>query len=155
MAQLLAVDLGLRCGLASFSDAGQLLWYRSQHFRNMETLKRGVFRVIQETQDLSYIVMEGDAHLADIWQRQAAKRSVTSIHVAAESWRERLLLPREQRSGRQAKSFAAQFAMDAIRFLDAQRPTSLRHDAAEAICIGVWGLLEVGWLQELPRELCR
>ena len=121
----------------------------------METLKRGVFRVIQETQDLSYIVMEGDAHLADIWQRQAAKRSVTSIHVAAESWRERLLLPREQRSGRQAKSYAAQFAMDAIRFLDAQRPTSLRHDAAEAICIGVWGLLEVGWLQELPRELCR
>lgn len=155
MAQLLAVDLGLRCGLASFSDAGQLLWYRSQHFRNMETLKRGVFRVLHEAQDLSYIVMEGDAHLADIWQRQADKRSVASIRVPAETWRERLLLPREQRNGRQAKSYAAQFAMEAIAVLDAQKPTSLRHDAAEAICIGVWGLLEVGWLHDLPRPLSR
>lgn len=155
MAQLLAVDLGLRCGLASFSDAGRLLWYRSQHFRNMEALKRGAYRVFQENEPFSYVVMEGDAHHAEIWRRFAAKQSGTSMCVAAETWRERLLLPREQRSGRQAKSFAAQFAMDAIRVLDAAKPTSLRHDAAEAICIGVWGLLEVGWLEALPPQLCR
>ena len=155
MSQLLAVDLGLRCGLASFSDAGRLLWYRARHFRNMEALKRGAFRIFQENAALSYVVVEGDAHLAEIWSRQAAKQGATSICVAAETWRERLLLPREQRNGRQAKSFASQFAMDAIRAFDAPRPTSLRHDAAEAICIGVWGLLEVGWLPELPRQLCR
>jgi hypothetical protein len=33
------------------------------------------------------------------------------------------------------------------------RPTSLRHDAAEAILIGLWGVLEAGWLPALPPEL--
>lgn len=155
MAQLLAIDLGLRCGLASFSDAGRLLWYRSQHFRNMEAYKRSAFRILQEVDDLAYIVLEGDAHFAEIWSRLASKKGAVSLRVSAETWRECLLLPREQRSGREAKSFATQFALDAIDALDAPKPTSLRHDAAEAICIGVWGLLEVGWLLDLPRALSR
>ena len=32
----------------------------------------------------------------------------------------------------------------------AARPTSLRHDTAESILIGMWGLLAVGWLDRLP-----
>ena len=40
-----------------------------------------------------------------------------------------------------------------IEWSGAKRPTSLRHDAAEAILIGLWGALELGWLAELPQEL--
>ncbi|MBC8076709.1 MAG: hypothetical protein H7Y32_11595, partial [Chloroflexales bacterium] len=42
-----------------------------------------------------------------------------------------------------------------IAWAGAPRPTSLRHDAAEAILIGLWGALEVGWLPALPPELRR
>jgi hypothetical protein len=40
-----------------------------------------------------------------------------------------------------------------IEWSGAARPTSLRHDAAEAILIGLWGLLEAGWMGRLPDEL--
>ena len=39
--QLLAVDLGLRTGLAAFGDDGRLRWYRSQHFGSTASLRRG------------------------------------------------------------------------------------------------------------------
>jgi hypothetical protein len=42
-----------------------------------------------------------------------------------------------------------------IAWSEARRPTSLRHDAAEAILTGLWGVLEVGWLDSLPEELGR
>jgi LexA DNA binding domain len=34
------------------------------------------------------------------------------------------------------------------RLVGAAHPTSLRHDAAEAMLIGLWSVLEVGWLDE-------
>jgi hypothetical protein len=37
----------------------------------------------------------------------------------------------------------------------APRPTSLRHDAAEAILVGFWGALHVGLLAHVPPELRR
>jgi len=37
----------------------------------------------------------------------------------------------------------------------ARRPTSLRDAAAEAILIGLWGALEVGWLAALPEAVRR
>ncbi|MFP2934398.1 hypothetical protein ACLESO_56645, partial [Pyxidicoccus sp. 3LG] len=37
----------------------------------------------------------------------------------------------------------------------AAKPTSLRHDAAEAVLLGLWGVLEVGWLDRVPVELRR
>ena len=40
-----------------------------------------------------------------------------------------------------------------IEWSGAPRPTSLRHDAAEAVLIGFWGVLEVGWLDAVPPEL--
>jgi hypothetical protein len=41
-------------------------------------------------------------------------------------------------------------ARKVIDWSGARRPTSLRHDAAEAILVGLWGGLQVGWLRELP-----
>ena len=37
----------------------------------------------------------------------------------------------------------------------APRPTSLRHDAAEAVLVGLWGALHVGLLDGMPPELRR
>jgi len=73
--------------------------------------------------------------------------------VSAEEWRSLFLLPREQRSGEQAKRVADTIARRVVEWSDAPRPTSLRHDAAEAILIGLWGVMRVGWLTRVPGAL--
>jgi hypothetical protein len=52
-----------------------------------------------------------------------------------------------------AKSTADDMARRVIEWCGAARPTSLRHDAAEAILIGLWGVLEAGWLDRVPESL--
>ena len=66
-----------------------------------------------------------------------------------------MLLPRERYDRMRLKEKAEALARTVIDWSDAPRPTSLRHDAAEAILIGLWGVLEVGWLEELPGALRR
>ena len=73
--------------------------------------------------------------------------------VSAEEWRSLFLLPRDQRSGDQAKRVADGIARRVVEWSDAPRPTSLRHDAAEAILIGLWGVIDVGWLTTAPASL--
>jgi hypothetical protein len=55
-----------------------------------------------------------------------------------EDWRKSLLLPYQRRSGADAKAAADGLARDVIDRSGAKRPTSLRHDAAEAILVGAW-----------------
>jgi hypothetical protein len=152
---LLAVDLGLRCGLAVYGEDGRLLRYRSQHFGNVSALKRGVWGVLKEIESLDVVYVEGDRALGDVWSRAAQKQGARVRRVSAETWRPRLLLSREQRSGPKAKEAADTLARSVIGWSDARRPTSLRHDAAEAILIGLFGVLEEGWLGALPPELLR
>ncbi|MBI4581226.1 MAG: hypothetical protein HY718_16105 [Planctomycetes bacterium] len=59
----------------------------------------------------------------------------------------------KHRTGPQAKRHAGTLARRAIEWSGAARPTSLRHDAAEAILIGLYGVVQVGWLPRLPAEL--
>ena len=82
--------------------------------------------------------------------REAAAREVPVRWVSAEQWRELLFYPREHRSGEIAKRRADDMARRVIEWSGARRPTSLRHDAAEAILVGLWGVLQVGWLRDLP-----
>jgi hypothetical protein len=49
-----------------------------------------------------------------------------------------VLPPSARRSGEDAKAAAEKLARDLIERSGAKRPTSLRHDAAEAILVGVW-----------------
>jgi hypothetical protein len=63
------------------------------------------------------------------------------------------LLSRDQRSGEQAKRMADGIARRVVEWSEASRPTSLRHDAAEAILIGLWGVIHVGWLTAVPPAL--
>ena len=152
-ATLLAVDLGLRTGLALFDQSGQLRWYRSQNFGSKARLKRGAYGLLRDVPDLAWVVVEGGGDLAAVWAREAERRGARVVQIQATTWRRRLLLPRDRRDGATAKARADDLARQAIEILGADRPTSLRHDAAEAILVGVWGLLKVGWLKELPPAL--
>jgi hypothetical protein len=152
---LLAVDIGLRTGLALFCQTGRLQWYHSQNFGTVARLRRGVHGVLAAIPELDWLVLEGGGTLADVWRHAAERRRIQVRQISAEAWRERLLYPRQQRTGVHAKAHATDLARRVILWSQARRPTSLRDDAAEAILIGLWGTLEVGWLPGLPEELRR
>lgn len=154
MPSLLALDLGLRGGLAIYGSDGRLLCYRSHSFGTVSRLKKAVWGVLSEVEELAYVVVEGDLRLAHIWGRAAKKRGAELLVVTPEAWRARLLFARERQTGPLAKSHAGRVARAVIAWSGRKAPTSLRHDAAEAIAIGLFGVLEVGWLPSIPRELC-
>lgn len=150
---LLAVDLGLRTGLAVYDEDGRLDRYRSSHFGQPSRLRRAIPGIFADLSDLSWIVIEGGGPLADLWRREAERQQLQVLQVSAEQWRKRLLLPRQQRSGPDAKRHAGDLARRVIAWSGSRRPTSLRHDAAEAILVGLFAVLQLGWLPELPDEL--
>lgn len=155
MTALLAVDLGLRTGLALYGDDGRLRWYRSQNFGSATRLRRAVHGLLETLPEVRCLVLEGGGNLAEIWMKEAARRGIATRRIAAEVWRARLLYAREQRTGAQAKASAGDVARRIIEWSSAPRPTALRHDAAEAILIGFWGVLDAGWLEREPPELRR
>jgi hypothetical protein len=155
MSALLAIDLGLRTGLALYGDDGRLRWYRSQNFGTATRLRRAVHGLLGGLPEVSLLVVEGGGNLANIWAKEAERRGMAVRTISAETWRRQLLYPREQRTGAQAKLNADELARRVIDWSGAARPTSLRHDAAEAILIGLWGVLDRGWMERLPIELRR
>jgi hypothetical protein len=155
MSVLLAVDLGVKTGLALYGQDGRLQWYRSHNFGSVERLRRGVRGILEPLPHLAWLVLEGGGPLAEVWIRAAARRHIPVRRISAEAWRQQLLYAREQRSGAQAKDSALDLARRVIAWSGARRPTSLRDDAAEAILIGLWGALEVGWLTHLPEAIRR
>jgi hypothetical protein len=153
MPVLLAIDIGVKTGLALYGHDGRLLWYRSQNFGTAQRLRRGVRSVLDTLPHLAWLVLEGGGPLADIWRREATRRQIPVRQISAEAWRRQFLYTREQRSGAQAKESATELARRIIIWSGARRPTSLRDDAAEAILIGLWGALAVGWLADLPEAV--
>ena len=153
--RLVAVDLGLKTGVAVFGDDGRLQHYRSANFGTRARLRRGAASVLGDIGSLAHLVVEGDLALGRIWGRTAERAGASWRHVAPEQWREMLLHPSERRDGATAKRSADRIARLVIEWSAAPRPTSLRHDAAEAICIGLWGVMQVEWLDALPRHWAR
>ncbi|MBT4053225.1 MAG: hypothetical protein HOE73_09060, partial [Bacteroidetes Order II. Incertae sedis bacterium] len=41
--RLLAIDMGLRAGLAVFGRDGKLIWYRSRNYGNRSRLKKAAY----------------------------------------------------------------------------------------------------------------
>ena len=150
---LLAIDLGLKTGLALYTRDGRLSWYRSRNYGSRARLKKGTYAVLNEAEGVQVVAIEGGQQLAQPWISEAERRDLLVLHLAAEQWRVELLLARHQRNGTDAKKHADALARRIIEWSGAKRPTSLRHDAAEAICIGLWGVLRVGWLDRLPSAL--
>jgi len=58
---LLAVDLGLRSGVALYTRDGRLARFAAQSFANRTSLKRGVWTILSEHDDVTEIVVEGGA----------------------------------------------------------------------------------------------
>ena len=129
--------------MALFAANRCLLWYRSHHLGTREQLKRAAARVLGELDGLQHLVVEGGGTLAEVWLKEAERRKIAARLVHAEQWRETLLLPRQQRGGRQAKQAAGDLARKIIAMSGAARPTALRHDAAEAILVGWWAVTAV------------
>lgn len=149
---LLAVDLGLRTGLAIYGPDGRLQSYRSKHFASNRELRRGVTSILDACPPLAWIWLEGGGDLALIWEKQARFRGIRFHQLQADQWRRGLMLPRQQRSGEVAKREADGLARKVIDWSGAPKPKGrLRHDAAEAILIGLHGALEVALLDRRPK----
>jgi hypothetical protein len=140
----LLVDLGLKTGLALFAGDGRLIWYGSHNYGTTERLKRGAPDIPESTPDLTELVIEGGGKLANVWEKEAQRRGINLTRTFSEEWRQLFLYPREQRSGPDAKRHTGEIARKVVEWANASRPTALRHDTAEAIMIGLWGLLNLG-----------
>ncbi len=153
---LLAVDLGLRTGFALYGRDGRLVNYRSQNLGSRARLRKAAARVLGDHPEAEWLVLEGGGDLAEIWTKVGRRTGLNVRVIGAETWRRPLLLPREQRSGAGAKSAADGLARAVIEWSGAKRPTGeLRHDAAEAIAVGLWGVLAAGWLDAVPEPVLR
>jgi len=155
MKSLLAVDLGLRTGLALYREDGRLAWHRSHNLGTTDRLRRAAHGILDGIPGLAALVIEGGGSLAAVWEKEAEQRGIRLCRLDAATWRELFLYPRERRSGPEAKRHAGVLARRVIIWSGAARTASLRHDAAEAILIGLWGVLRLGWLPEIPPELRR
>jgi hypothetical protein len=155
MGSLLAVDLGIKTGLALYGQDGRLCWYRSKNYGSVVRLKRDIHNLLGDIPDLILMVLEGGGTLAAQWEREATRKNIPVKLVQAEQWRKKFLYPREQLTGLEAKRHAEGIARKIIAWSGLPRPVSLRHDAAEAVLIGMWAVIETGWLKDPPREIRR
>ncbi len=135
---ILAVDLGVRTGLALFNTAGELQWVRSGNFGNAARLKKAVPSYLDYLDKKSILVMEGGGILADIWEKEAKKRGLSVIQIHAGDWRKDILYARNQRNAASAKHHAVEKAMEIIRNSAVSAPKSITDDAAEAFLVGYW-----------------
>jgi len=152
---LLAVDVGLKTGLACYGEDGRLSWYRSHNYGSVPRLRRGLRGILDDFPACRWLYLEGGGVLADIWEGEALRRGIAVRIVAAETWRDTLLYPRRRRDGKKAKHSAVMLAKRVIRWSGAPNPTALRHDAAEAILLGMWGVVEEKLLGAIPPEVTR
>jgi hypothetical protein len=136
--RLLSIDLGLRCGWATFAEGGRLIQYGSRHFGSRASLRKAIPQILGLYPQLATLVVEGGGDLYIPWEKEAARRGIRVRQVMSQEWREALLQPYQRKSGQDAKAAADGLARDVIERSGAKRPTALRHDAAEAILVGVW-----------------
>jgi hypothetical protein len=155
MASLLAVDLGLRTGLALYGDDGRLRWVRSSNVGSRARLRKAAASLLRQPGDVVHLVMEGGGDLAEVWAKEAQRLGIAAEVIPAEVWRRDLLLPRERRTGDLAKQNADRLARAVVEWSGVRGLTSLKHDAAEAVLVGLWGVRQRGWLPEWPPELRR
>lgn len=142
---LLAVDLGLRTGLALFDGHGKLAWARTRHLSSRTRLRAAIDGLLREMPAPEVVVVEGDPELARMWRTAAEQRGARVMKVAPERWRDAMLLPRDCRDGATAKVAAARLATQMMSADGRPPDVPLRHDAAEAVLIGLWALDELGW----------
>lgn len=152
-ARLVAVDLGVRTGIAVFGGDGRLVSVGSRNLGRRGRVRQVATALRRELDRVDALVLEGDRSLAPPWRAVFEPRGTEVVLVEAERWRQALLHPRERRDGRTAKAAARELADVAASGLSERPVGRLRHDAAEAVLIGVWGLRELGWIDAWPPGL--
>lgn len=152
---LLAVDLGVRTGLAAYGRDGRLRWVRSHNLGTAARLRRAVRGLLAAEPGLERLVLEGGGRLADLWLAEAAAVGLPARVVDADVWRRALLYPRERRDAATAKVHAELLARRIVTWSELRGVVSLRHDAAEAVCVGLWAVVEAGWLARVPEAVRR
>lgn len=151
--KFVGVDLGLATGIATYNRDGRLEGVRSRHFQSRDALRAAAGAILDEIPHVHSVILEGGGELAEVWQRAAAHRGIHLRVVQAHEWRARFFYPREHRSGPEAKEHAIKMAAQVVAWSETRGVSgaSLGHDAAEAIMVGLFGVLEAGWLAEMPR----
>lgn len=143
--KLLAVDLGMKAGLAWFDADGRLLRARSTHFADRTTLRRALPGIWRELPGVTHLVVEGGGSLGDLWL-QAAMRQELEVHqICAEQWRAEVLTPSQRRNGQAAKAAACAMAAEIARQDGCPPRQQFLTDAAEAIVFGKWFVRQLGW----------
>ena len=77
---LLAVDLGMKAGLAWFGEDGRLLRCRTVHFPNRTVLKKAMPAILDEL-PLDCAVIEGGGPVAALWKKEIVKRDLPLIQT--------------------------------------------------------------------------
>lgn len=142
---LLAIDLGIRAGFAWFAADGALGWFRSRNAGSVPRFRAMVRHEIHTCAALSHIYIEGGGPLATAAEKAASREVLIVQRIAAEQWRAELLPRVNLHEGRNAKTSAVRLARAVIDASALPQPKTLRHDAAEAILIGVWAVRSLGW----------
>lgn len=150
--RFLGIDLGLATGIAVYSRDGRLESVRSRHFQSKDALRAAAGAILDSIPHVHGVLVEGGGELAEVWQRAAAHRGIHLRAVHAHHWRPMFLYPREQRDGAAAKAHAVRLAAQVIEWSATKGVApEVGHDAAEAILVGLFGVVEAGWLREPPR----
>ena len=143
---LLAIDVGMKAGLAWFDENGTLIKARSTRFANRTTLKRALPAILTEIEGVTEVVLEGQGEVADIFRKGIQRAALPVLQFSAEEWREDMLLPRERRTGQQAKNVAESMALKIARDCGNPPKCAYDDDAAEAVVFGLWYLTH--WLKK-------
>ena len=143
---LLAIDVGMKAGFAWFDENGTLIRARSTRFAKRMTLKRALPSILTEIEGVAEVVLEGQGEIADIFKKGIQRTSLPVLQFSAEEWREDMLLPRERRSGQQAKAVAEAMALKIAHDCGNPPKCAYDDDAAEAVLFGLWYLKH--WLNK-------
>lgn len=112
---------------------------------------------------VTHVAVEGrDVELRREWDDAAVRvalalgrKPASVVEVSPEAWRKELLLPKERRSGQQAKAAARQVARQVVSDLSAtakEHAGSFPTDTAEAVCAGYHVARTLGWEAASERE---
>ncbi len=134
----------MKAGLAWFTAEGELIRARSTRFATRTVLKKALPAIWTELPGVTQVVLEGQGDIADIFRKSAERAALLVQQFSAEQWREDMLLPRQRRSGKQAKLNAEIIALQIARSCGKPPKCAYDDDAAEAILFGLWFLTRAG-----------
>ena len=145
----MAVDLGVKTGLAVYNSNGDLINYKSRNYGNAKRLKKAIYQILKEQENLHFLYLEGGGKLDKYWVKQAAKLGIEIKQLHAETWRKKLF-PKHQAyyHSKPVKTYAEKQAKEILKAHAFPIPENLNKDVSEAILIGLYGCIEQGWINK-------